>query len=492
MILEFQCDCSCASVPLAHPWEHTVGSGHATLALRADWQEHLTRAHLELGFRHVRFHGLLSDDMGTLVWHDDKFLYSFLNADRIVDFLLSIGMKPFIELSFMPLILASGDTTVFHYRGNVTPPKDYVQWRALVSKLVGHWVDRYGVREVAQWPLEIWNEPNLSAFWTGDQAAYFNLYRHAVDAIKGVDASLKVGGPATAQNAWLADFLEFCDSNGLAADFVSTHYYPTDAFGDIGTDTVTQLEHAPRDVMLRRAEEARRHAKARPLYYTEWNITSKPRDSLHDEAFAAACAVYIVMTLQHLVDAYSFWTFSDIFEELYFPSVPFHGGFGLMNLHGIAKPVYRAFQLLHRLGKERLPVRGEHPTVSAWVARDGRELTALFTNHAMPRHAIATEKVRLRLVNAGTARGAVMSCIDAAHANPYAVWKELGSPEYLSDRQVDTLHAASMLAETPYAIQGCDGAIEFEVTLPPQSVVSVRIGLQDTSSASATDSRSRR
>jgi xylan 1,4-beta-xylosidase len=109
----------------AHSWEHTVGSGHATLALRADWQRQLSRCHQVLGFQHVRFHGLLSDDVGTLVREDDALIYSFFNADQICDFLLSIGMRPFVELSFMPAALSSGGETVFRYRGNITPPKDY-------------------------------------------------------------------------------------------------------------------------------------------------------------------------------------------------------------------------------------------------------------------------------------------------------------------------------------------------------------------------------
>src|SRR5918992_3514811 len=132
---EFACNLSESATPLKHFWEHTVGSDHAPVALRADWQAQLRRCHDELGFRHVRFHGLLSDDVGTLVSRKEKLLYSFFNADQIFDFLLSIGMKPFVELSFMPSALASGGKTVFKYRGNVTPPRDYRQWAAFINRL---------------------------------------------------------------------------------------------------------------------------------------------------------------------------------------------------------------------------------------------------------------------------------------------------------------------------------------------------------------------
>src|SRR5581483_3077859 len=146
-MVDFRCDWSQAAQPFPHFWEHTIGSGHATLALRADWQAQLKRCHQELGMQRVRFHGLLNDDMGMLVCKKEKLIYSFFNADQICDYLLSIGMKPFVELSMMPEALASGSTTVFHYRGNITPPQDFKEWGKLIGRLARHWVQRYGIEE---------------------------------------------------------------------------------------------------------------------------------------------------------------------------------------------------------------------------------------------------------------------------------------------------------------------------------------------------------
>jgi hypothetical protein len=280
------CRFSCAldastESPLPHVWEHTIGSGHATLALRADWQSQLLRCRRELGFRHVRLHGILCDDMGTLVREEGALLYSFFNVDQICDFLLSIDMRPFVELSFMPTALASKDSTVFHYHGNITPPKDYEAWETLVRKLVHHWVERYGSSEVRRWFFEIWNEPNLPAFWTGSQTDYFRLYQHAARAIKDVDGALIVGGPATADNAWIGDFLEFCDGGAVPVDFVSTHHYPTDAFGKPGDDTVSQLAQSHRSVLRDEAAKVHAEARGKPLYYTEWSTSSNPFDPLH-------------------------------------------------------------------------------------------------------------------------------------------------------------------------------------------------------------------
>lgn len=474
-IANFRCRVSDKAAPFPHFWEHTVGSARAVIALRADWQEQLRRCREELGFRHVRFHGLLCDDMGTLVLHQNRYLYSFFNTDRIWDYLLSIGMKPFIELSFMPEALASGTTTVFHYKANVTPPKSYEDWATLIRKLVAHWVEHYGVEEARTWFFEVWNEPNLKDFWTGSPEDYFKLYRFTVQAIKGVDARLHVGGPATAKNEWIAEFLDFCDRNQLPADFVSTHHYPTDAFGTEEQDTETQLANAPRGILRHWAEEVHRRAGGKPVHYTEWNTSSNPRDPLHDEPYAAAFVTKTVMEMTGLVDGYSFWTFSDIFEENYFPSVPFHGGFGLLNLHGIPKPTYRAFALLHRLGSECLRVDGAHPTVDAWVIRRGRALTIVLTNHAFPRHSLSAEHVHIELAGVPRPHVAFAERIDEEHANPKRVWQEMGAPEYLSQHQVEQLQKASQLIRQPQSWSHHEGTLSLDIRLPPHAVVAISV-----------------
>ncbi|MGB6979247.1 MAG: glycosyl hydrolase [Candidatus Acidiferrales bacterium] len=472
---DFTCSFEQPGKPFPHFWEHTVGSGHAPLALRADWQAQLRRCHDELGFRHVRFHALLSEEMETLICEENKLLYSFFNADQVMDFLLSIGMRPFVELSFMPTTLASGNTTVFRYEANVTPPKDYQAWATLIQKLSAHWVERYGASEVREWFFEVWNEPNLKAFWTGTQEDYFKLYRTTAEAIKSVDSLLKVGGPATADNAWIAEFRNFCEKNKVPMDFISTHHYPTDAFGKIGADTETQLQHAPPHVMREDARKVRQQAGDSPVYYTEWNISSNPRDSLHDESFTAACAAKIVMEATGLVQGYSYWTFSDIFAENYFPSVPFQGGFGLLNIHGIAKPVYRAFELLHRLGNELLAVEGEHATVDAWMVRDKKAATILLTNHAMPRHAIQTELVKVRILGAPRPRAAFLERIDGEHANPRKLWTAMGEPRYLSALEVEQLKEASCLMKQSQPWTYAQPNIDLAIDLPPHAVAAITL-----------------
>jgi xylan 1,4-beta-xylosidase len=464
-----------AATVMPHFWEHTIGSDHAPMALRADWREQMRRAHDELGFRHVRFHGLLCDDVGTLIAEGETFFYSFFNTDQIFDFLLSIGMKPFVELSFMPTALASGGQTVFHYRANVSLPRDYARWATLIRKLVAHWVERYGLAEVREWFFEVWNEPNLDAFGSGKQEDYFKLYRYTAEAIKSVDKALKVGGPATAANAWIDDFIAFCVKDQLPVDFISTHHYPTDAFGLPGDDTETQLAKSRRSVLRDEMREVRRQAGDRPLYYTEWCTSSNPRDPMHDEPYAAAFVIKTVMEANGLVKGYSYWTFSDIFEENYFPSVPFHGGFGLLNIHGIAKPAYRAFELLHALGDRLLPTEGAHPTVDMWAVGGAQSVTVLLTNYGLPRHPIATETAQISLRTARAPTEVTIRRIDAGHANPKQRWLEMGAPEYLNAAVVAELNAASRCDPEPQPFVFKAGAVGFDVALPPLSVAAVTL-----------------
>ncbi len=239
---------------------------------------------------------------------------------------------------------------------------------------------------------------------------------------------------------------------------MSTHHYPTDALGNEDQDTETQLSDSRRSLLREQAQATHRRARGRPVYYTEWNTSSNPRDPRHDEPYAAAFIVKSVVEASDLVEGYGLWTFSDIFEENYLPSVPFHGGFGLLTLHGIAKPAYRAFELLHRLGTDRLLVDGLHETVDAWVVRQPAAVTVLLANHALPRHSIETQQVHIRLTDARAPRCAYVERIDEDHANAKRLWREMGEPDYLSASEVERLQAASRLAQEPQGWTYEDGA----------------------------------
>jgi xylan 1,4-beta-xylosidase len=345
--------------PLNTQFKECVGAGRANEGLRADWQQQLAMTRKDCGFRYIRMHGLLTDDMAFYKVDRNGPEYNYQYIDVLYDFILSIGMKPFVELGFMPNQLASGKKTIFWWRGNVTPPKDYEQWKAAIQNLTKHFADRYGVEEVKTWYFEVWNEPNLDGFWAGTQAEYFKLYRYSVEAIKSVNPAFKVGGPATAGAAWVPEMIAFCQENNLPLDFVSTHSYGVsqgflDEFGGSGTVLNKDKWSVSSDMWASRRQIEASTKPGAELHYTEWSASYTPADPIHDSYHEAAYILEKVKQAGSAVQSMSYWTFTDIFEEAGPRFTPFHGGFGLLNTQGIKKPAYQAFALLNKLGSTEL------------------------------------------------------------------------------------------------------------------------------------------
>src|SRR5258708_2397498 len=230
-------DASAPTRPFPHFWEHMFGSGRAVLSLRESYREDLRRVHRVTGIAYVRFHAIFHDELG--VYSEDSKgepVYNFSYVDQIYDGLLASGVRPLVELGFMPSQLAREDIRQsFWYRPVVAPPKDYERWDALISAFARHLIERYGIEEVSRWYFEVWNEPNLD-FWGGEprQSTYWTLYDHTARSLKSVDARVRVGGPATAQAAWVPQFIEHCVQEHVPVAFVSTHVYgdhsPPDVF----------------------------------------------------------------------------------------------------------------------------------------------------------------------------------------------------------------------------------------------------------------------
>lgn len=468
-----------------HYWEICVGSCHAYTALRADYRQQLKEVHDELGFKYVRFHGLFDDDMSVCIENFDfsgkslGITYNFVNIDNVIDFLLSIDMKPFLELGFMPSCLASGDGRVFAYGGNNSMPKSDKAWEELISRFVEHIIDRYGKTEVESWFFEVWNEPNLPLFFSGTQEDYFHLYQITTETAKKIDQNLKFGGPSTSFNSWIPEMVEFCESNNIPLDFLSTHHYPTDdplwqSGLDIdeffkktgGKETVYH-----RGILKEMTSRTKKQAQGYPLYYTEWNVSAMLGDKIHDEPYAAAMVAKTLADNDGLVDGYSFWTFSDIFEEQSQKPGVFHGGFGLQTVDGIEKPVYRIFEIFHELGSKRIEVQGnDQGTAEVLAVQKDHDLQILAYNHNVPSEEIKTEEIEVDL-EANKSFEAKIERIDENHANPIKKWNEMGKPVYIKQPEIAELRKSSELKDEKLNIN--DGKLSLE--MPPHSCAFVTI-----------------
>ncbi|HOT14766.1 MAG TPA: glycoside hydrolase [Bacteroidales bacterium] len=366
-------DYSLEKGPLNTMFNECVGAGRANEGLRADWQQQLTYIKNECGFRYIRFHGLLTDDMGVYgVDKNGKPQYNYMYIDALFDFLLSINIKPFVELGFMPAALASGDKTIFWWRGNVTPPNDYERWGELVRNLTAHFTERYGVDEVKTWYFEVWNEPNLTPyFWTGTREEYFKLYEYSAKAVKSVHPDYRVGGPATAGASWEAELIDFCVKKNLPLDFISTHAYGVDQgyldeYGNTGTRLAPNDLALSQDVLQSRKEIETSAKPGLELHYTEWSASYTPADPIHDSYHEASYVLHKLKQIGNAAQSMSYWVFTDIFEEAGPRFTPFHGGFGMLNTQGINKPVFYAYQFLNRLGN--IELINQDP--ASWVCKD--------------------------------------------------------------------------------------------------------------------------
>jgi Beta-xylosidase len=329
--------------------------------LRARVREQLSLARKELGFEYLRFHGIFDDEMGILHPAGQR-TYNFTLIDEILDFMLSLGIRPFLELSFMPTAIASGDKTVFFYRGNATPPRDWALWEALMTAFMEHLVGRYTLPEIRLWYFEVWNEPNLADFWTGSFEDYLRLYAISAQVIKGIDPAIPVGGPAISSfqfseaKAYLERFMAACAERGLPLDFVSGHPYPVWYYrqGDEIAAEIRGPDQTREDMIwIRDAVHASAYPEAE-IHLDEWNTSSDCHDLIHDTAFMAPFILRNYLSGQGLAQSLCYWALSDLFEEGGVPEREFHGGFGLFNKASLQKPQYHAFAALRRLGEELL------------------------------------------------------------------------------------------------------------------------------------------
>ena len=365
-------DAHAPTTPFPHFWEKTFGSGRAILALRESYRDDLRTVKQATGFESIRFHGILNDEVGlydpgrqirnpglAAQAANDASVYNFTYIDQIYDGLLANGVKPFVELSFMPEKMAADPslTQAFFYHPHVSPPKDYTAWDKMISALGAHLVARYGLEQVATWKFEVWNEPNLD-FWGGNprQSTYFELYDHTARALKAVSPRLQVGGPATAQAAWVTPFLAHAKAANVPVDFVSTHVYANDRAQDV----FRTEENIPRDQMVFRSVEKVHGEIAQspfphlPLIFSEYNASYANEPDVTDTDYIGPWLANTIRQCDGLTDSMDYWAFSDVFEEQGIARTPFYGGFGLVAVDHIAKPALNDFRILHKLGDQRL------------------------------------------------------------------------------------------------------------------------------------------
>ncbi|MBS3821581.1 MAG: beta-xylosidase [Phycisphaerae bacterium] len=512
MNINIHIDSKQAGRPLDHFWSRCVGAGRAHEGLRANWQEQLALVAKQCGFKSVRFHGLFHDEMFVCRERDGELFYNWQYIDELFDRMLGLGVRPFVELGFMPEALTENDWRCFWWKGGATPPADMNKWTALVDAFVRHCIDRYGFDEVAGWRFEVWNEPNLPYFWQceGDrERRYFDLYAATARTVKAIDPALKVGGPATSnfhtdqldhvpdetelrslvwKAVWIESFLSYCTKHRVPVDFISAHPYPSDfPLDDVVKPGRPRLRRSVRstaeDLATLRAHIDASAFDRLEIHCTEWNSSPSSRDHVHDELPAAAFIISAIACAINAADSLAYWTFTDCFEEAGAGDRAFHGGFGLINFQGVAKPAFHAYRFLHRLGDELLSHDVDH-IVSRRA--DGR-ISAVLCNYADDRMAPVDCKqreqiaalraacdpaqARLTLTNLPPCARFDWEQVDDEHGCAVTRWKAMDMPQSPSPEQLAALRAATADTRIEQLQADDDGVLKIEREVPPWAVV---------------------
>lgn len=462
---------SSEGIKLDNNWRFCVGSPRLALALRKEYLDALSMLQKEIGFQYIRGHGLFCDEIGIynedIINGENKPFYNFTYIDKIFDSFLERGIKPFVELGFTPAQLASGRETIFFWRGNITPPKDYSRWSDLVTATVTHFIDRYGLDEVLTWPFEVWNEPNQTNFWKdADRQEYFKLYNITAITLKEINAGLKVGGPAVCGGAdeWITDLLKFCHEEKVPIDFVTRHVYsgklpvvaPNYYYQELEDSSFIVNEFRQVRQLIDQSP-----LPGLPLHITEYSNSWHPYNPVHDTAYNAAYFARVLSEGGEYADSFAYWTFSDVFEEQGVPRSPFYGGFGLIAMNSIPKATFYTFKFFSKLGKDIL-YRDDHMIATK---KDDGSIAIVAWNDVSENAEKPEMELELEVPFDYSSALVVSHTVNEEFGNPHTAWLRMGKPRFPSSQMLDTLRDCAKPLVMVNRVESTEGSIKLPLLL---------------------------
>ena len=494
--LSLSVDAAAAGRPLRHTWRVFTSVGRAKELLMTPVREALEDLQREIGFSYIKFHGILDDAM--MVYREDRYgnpVYNFIYVDEVLDYLLRLGLKPLVQLSFMPSALAlDPGHTLFAAPAVISAPRDEGRWQDLIRALTRHLLARYGEEEVRSWLFTFWNEPiGMAPFHFRDTETAEHLYELTWRAVKECDGALRFAPPSMialfdpeAEERFLAD----TTAAGCAPDFFLLHAYQVETGAAVqALDAHSTLSEDP-DEFRRQIDGARalfRRFSDAPVYLTEWNFSTSHRDWLNDTCFRACFLVRNILENYDELESFGIWTATDYIEELFPGHALFHGGMGLYARGGIPKPARLALGLLRRLGDTCI-----HRSEGCFVTRtaDGgyaailyhyQHFSSLYAKGYLldkspdERYSAFTERgdrlVTLTLENMEDGAWDVTEYVlNRRHGSAFDAWQDMGAVEPESPEEFAYLRALARpaLRRTEAAVSG--GTLLYEAPLAPNEV----------------------
>lgn len=392
-------DTSTKGVQLKHTFKTLLGIGKAKNILISENQHMLKEIQNDIGFKYIRFHGLLDDEMMFYSENEDgnpELCFTYI--DLVIDFLLSINMKPFMELSFMPKDLALDPSrTMFFIPSVISLPKSMDKWNYAIENLIKHFISRYGLNEVESWPFFLWNEPDLTKmFGFENRYDFFDFYKETYNTIKKVSSLISFGSSPVfsytlaGSNDWIDTFMDYCKLNYCLPDFINMHFYPIDLSGQDPT-TISKEVHTKmrKSLVYMESENALKQSIHRvknriktnnwntdKIYLIGWNSSISHDELLNDTVYKSAYIAKNILENYDTLESFGYWQVSDFTEEVKIKNQLYHGGQGLFTYNRIKKSHYYIFQMLSKLG-DKLINKGDR----FFITTDGTNIQIILYNY---------------------------------------------------------------------------------------------------------------
>lgn len=471
---------------IRNPWNFGVNTCHAFLWTRNDLNKHARVSSKECGFRYVRFHNIISRQTG--VYSEDENgtpQINFEKFDVIIDNIIACDYIPYLEISFCPDALSDELNEMCYYKANASVPNSFEKWSYLITKIIEHIIERYGLNFAKKMYFEVWNEPDLP-FLRGDMEDYFRLYDYTVTAIKSVNSELRVGGPATSKCEWIEDFVkhiekgsEITDGKPVPCDFISTHAYPSDLpflNSDYGADVTLQESNIMYQLFKNVKDIVESSTlKGLPIIMGEWNSSAGPLVFNHDEKNNGAFIIKTCNDLKDIIDGSLYWNMSDIYEEVDFHYIPFHGGYGIINVNDIPKSSFHAFSMLNKItGNEVCAAYDkEDANVRALAAYDNENNIFKILLYYYKEPTIDNSETENITVSVSGIESKSISAefemVNDEGGSAYEWWRKIGSPQFINSENLDFLLEKSkpINYKEPVFIDKTNGDYKFNMTFAP-------------------------
>lgn len=484
---------------LCHTWKTFLTVGSAKQLLYKKIQDILCTLQQRVGYRYIKFHGILSDEMH--VYHklrDGSVLYSYVFVDEALDFLMSIHLKPLVQLSFMPKALAADpEKTCFGYISS--PPADIKSWCALVTDFTKHLIARYGIEEVRSWPFSIWNEPdtNYNMFGFSSDEEFYEFYLATYQAVKAVDSQLSIGTPSNYyltqyEDHWIVSFYEWCTEHGCIPDFFNMHFYSTSfsapLLDEFEVPEFTQRISLSEDENIFHTFVQQIHNVAKrlgrediPIYLTEWNSSPSHSDLLNDTCFVSCYIIKNILENYDKLDSFGFWCLTDFLEESPLTPQTFQGELGMITYNGIPKASFYAFLFLNKLGDELMTCddgmfltrKGDSYQLILYnykhfssLYAQGEKFDMTHTNRYTTFAPEETSEMNITIANPAYTLYQVSEYSLGRHSgSSYDKWVELGAIEPEDDDDITLLKNLSTPAVSKYQLSTDDGQLKISSVL---------------------------